>query len=44
MIILINRSMSYECVRPMTNGSDALLAAIEVYHDYVKYTCILKQF
>ena len=44
MIILINGSMSYECIRPMTNRSDALLTAIEVYHAHIKCTHILKQF
>ena len=44
MIILINGSMSYECVRPMTNRSDILFMTIKVYHAHIHYSHILKYF
>ena len=42
MIILINGSMNYECVRPMTNRSDTLFMPMEVYHDHIQCFHILK--
>ena len=35
MIILINGSMSFECVKPMINRSDSLPTADKAYHTNV---------
>ena len=44
MIIFINGSMSYECVKPMTHRSVALPTAIKVYLAHIKCTHTIKQF
>ena len=42
MIILINGRMSFECVRPMTNGCDNIPTANKVYHTNVQFSFALQ--